>query len=104
MTSVAYFSYLLDKNPARFADMAVAMGENIASLNEAEKPYAFIAALKKLIKRIGMEQLTPSSYGINKTEAEKIAQNSFDTMGGLYDVNPVDLNVADVKTIFENCY
>jgi alcohol dehydrogenase len=104
MTSMAYFSCLLNKNPERFADMAVAMGENIDLLNEAEKPYAFINALKKLIKNIGMENLSPLSYGINKTEAEKIAQNSFDTMGGLYDVNPAKLNLVDVKTIFENCY
>ena len=104
MTSVAYFSYLLDKNPERFADMAKAMGENIELLKESEKPYVFITALKKLIKNIGMEELSPASYGIEKSEAEKIAQNSFDTMGGLYDVNPVTLDLEDVKTIFENCY
>ncbi len=104
MTSVAYFGYVAERDPERFADMAKAMGEDIDALPEAEKPFAFITALKKLIGRIGLKDLRLSSFGIKHEEARKIAQNSFDTMAGLYRVNPVELKIDDVVTIIERCF
>ena len=80
------------------------MGEDVDSLPEEEKPFAFITALKKLIKNIGLEDETLSKYGVKREEMRVLAQNSFDTMGGLYDVTPVKLTVEDVTKIFENAY
>ncbi len=104
MTSAAYFSYLAERSPDRFADMAKAMGADVASLSETEKPFAFITALKKLIENIGMKELRLSSFGVRKDEAQKIAENSFYAMGGLYEKNPVELTVDDVVKIFEKCF
>lgn len=104
MTSVAYFSHLAQKNPERFADMAQAMGENVDDHSPEVQPFAFITALKSLIANIGLDELKLSDFGVKKEEAPKIAQNSFDTMGGLYKVNPVTLKPEDVASIFEQCF
>ncbi len=104
MTSGAYFSYLAERVPERFPALARAMGEDVNRLPEAEKPFAFITALKKLIKNIGIEDEKLSKYGVKQEEMRAFAQNSFDNMGGLYDVTPVKLTVDDVTKIFENAY
>jgi alcohol dehydrogenase len=104
LTSVAYFSHLAKKLPERFGDMAAAMGEDITGLSEADSAMVFVAALKKLIKNIGLEDLKLSDYGVKPDEAQKIAKNSFENMGGLYDVTPVKLTERDVVEIFKNAY
>ena len=43
MLSVAYFSYLAERNPARFPDLAKAMGERTEGLSEKDQAMAFIA-------------------------------------------------------------
>jgi alcohol dehydrogenase len=104
LTSVAYFSHLAKKLPERFGDMAAAMGEDITGLSEADSAMVFVTALKKLIKNIGLEDLKLSDYGVKPDEAQKIAKNSFENMGGLYDVTPVKLTERDVVEIFKNAY
>ncbi len=104
MTSVAYFSKLAEKAPERFPAMARAMGEDVDSLPEAERPAAFIRALRKLIAAIGQAELSPATYGISAAEAETIARNSIDTMGGLYALNPAELSEGEVADIFRACY
>jgi alcohol dehydrogenase len=104
MTSVAYFSKLAEKAPERFPAMARAMGEDVDSLPESERPGAFITALRKLIAAIGQAELSPATYGISAAEAETIARNSIDTMGGLYALNPAELSEGEVADIFRACY
>lgn len=104
MTSVAYFSKLAEKAPERFPAMARAMGEDVDSLPEAERPGAFVTALRKLIAAIGQAELSPATYGISAAEAETIARNSIDTMGGLYALNPAELSEGEVADIFRACY
>ncbi len=104
MLSVSYFSYLAERHPERFPDMARAMGEDVDSLPEKEKPFAFITALKRLIGEVGIGQEKLSAYGVTREELKTLAENSFHTMGGLYDMTPVKLTVADVVKIFEGAY
>ena len=104
MLSIAFFSYVAERNPERFADMARAMGEDIDSLSEEEKPFAFITGLKKLIKNIGLDDETLSNYGVKKEDIPKLAENSISTMGFLYDLTPVGLTVEDTIAIFERAY
>jgi len=104
MTSVAYFSYLAERDPARYGDMARAMGEDAGGSGDGEGPAAFISALEKLIRDIGMDGLKPEQFGLNKEEAAEIARNSLETMGGLYTLTPVRLTQEDVETIFRNCF
>lgn len=104
MLSVSYFSYLAQRSPERFADIAGAMGEDVDALPEKDRPFAFISALKKLIKNVGLEDERLSNYGIKQEEMKTLAQNSFYTMGGLYDITPTKLTLDDVVTIYENAY
>ncbi len=104
MTSVAYFTYLAERSPARFADMAAAMGENTAAMKEGDRPFAFITALRRLIERVGMAGLGPETFGIRKDEAAAIVKNAMETMGGLFALTPVKFSAADAETIFENCF
>ena len=104
MTSVAYFSKLAEKAPERFPAMARAMGEDVDALPAAERPGAFITALRKLIAAVGQAELSPATYGISPAEAETIARNSIDTMGGLYALNPAELSEGEVADIFRACY
>ncbi len=103
-TSVAYFTCLAQRNISRLSDIAGKMGEHVDDLTEAEKPFAFVTALKKLIKKIGLEKADLASFGVKKEEAAVIAQDSMDTGGWLYLCNPVPLNKEDVVKIFESCF
>jgi alcohol dehydrogenase len=104
MLSVSYFSCLAEKHPARFPDMAKAMGEDVDALPEKERSFAFITALKKLIKNIGLEEEKLTDYGVKQEELRTLAENSSYTMGMLYDITPVELTLDDVVTIYENAY
>ncbi len=103
MLSVSYFSCLAQKNPARFPDLARAMGENLDELGEKERPMAFINGLKKLIKNIGFEDKL-SDFDIEQSNLKTFAENSFYAMGSLFDITPAELSMDDVVTIYENAY
>ena len=104
MLSVSYFSYLAERHPKRFPDIAIAMGEDIDSLPEKDKPLAFIGALKKLIRNAGLEDEKLSDYGVKREDLKTLAENSFYTMGKLYDLTPVKLTIEDVLAIYEQAY
>ena len=104
MLSLSYFHYLADRNPARYADMAEAMGVHVEGLKEKDQATAFISATEKLIHDAGLENETLSGYGVKKEDFKALAENSFFAMGGLYDVTPVKLTVDDVIQIFERAY
>jgi len=101
--SVSYFTCLAERNPARFPDLAGAMGENVDKLPEKDRPMAFITGLKKLINNIGFEEKL-SDFGIEKSQLKTFAESSFYTMGSLYDITPVELTLDDVIAIYENAY
>ncbi len=103
MLSVSYFSCLAQKHPARFPDLARAMGENVDELPEKDRSMAFITGLKKLIKNIGFEDKL-SDFGIKQSHLRTFAENSFYAMGSLYDITPAELTLDDVVTIYENAY
>jgi alcohol dehydrogenase len=103
MLAVSYFSCLAQKNPARFPDLARAMGENVDELDEEERPMAFITGLKKLIKNVGFEDKL-SDFGIKRSDLRTFAENSFFAMGSLYDITPAELTLDDVVAIYENAY
>lgn len=95
--SASYFSYLLKKDrkrvEKRYMDMAKAMGEN------GEQPEEFIEALKKLIAAIGLSDLKLTAWGLKKEDAEKLAENSFEAMGALYELDPIKLSREDAACV-----
>jgi alcohol dehydrogenase len=104
MLSVSYFSYLAQRNPARFGDLARAMGEDTAGLSEKDSAMAFIAGLKKLIKNVVLDTEKLADFGIKRDDLKTFAENSFYAMGSLFDITPVKLTPDDVLAIYENAY
>jgi alcohol dehydrogenase len=104
MLSVAYFSHLAERNPARFPDLARAMGENIDGLSEKDAAMEFVTGLKKLIRDIGLEEEKLSDFGVTRQDLKTFAENAFFAMGSLFAITPVDLKMDDVVTIYENAY
>ncbi len=102
--SIAYFSFLAEKKPFRFPDMARAMGEDVDAFPEKERTFQFLKGLEKLINEIGLGEEKLSQYGMRESDIEKLAQNSFYTMGGLYDVTPIKMTEDDVVAIYRKAY
>jgi len=104
MLSVAYFTDVAERNPARFEDLARAMGEDTSALPADEKPFAFITALKKLISAAGLDDEKFSKYGIKKSDIPALAHNALTAMSGGFKVTPVKQEQADVERIFARAY
>lgn len=97
--SVEFFSFLVDKVPAKLAKMAEAMGENITGLSDKEGALLFIEALKKLISAIGMADLDLKKFGVKAEESHTLAENAFFAMGHLFPITPGNMTVEDTENI-----
>jgi len=78
--------------------------ENGVDIPQKERPMAFITGLKKLIGDVGLEEERLADFGIKREDLAIFAENSFYTMGSLYDITPVELKLDDVLAIYENAY
>lgn len=103
-TSVAYFSYLAENNVIRLIDIARKMGEKVDGLPEAKKPFAFVTALKKLIKKSGLETTTLKALGVKREEADTVAQSALDTGGWYNRCTPVQSSKEDIVNIINSCF
>lgn len=101
MISLAYYTFLAKSGSCdeRLIDMAKALGKT-----DADKPTDFVVALQSLQKACGVDQLKMSDYGIQRDELEKIADNAYETMGGLYQVDPCTISKEDTIKILEESY
>jgi len=97
MISKAYFSHFIDKHicDERFVRMTEAMG-----MDNAKRPEDFITALEKLQQDCGVAELKMSSYGIKPDEFASLAKNARDTMGHLFERDPIKLSAEDCVAIF----
>ncbi len=101
MISCAYYAFLAQSGSCdeRLVDMAKALGKQ-----DAAQPMDFVAALKDLQIRCGVDTLKMSDYGISRDEIPVIASNARDTMGGLFTVDPCAITQSDVIAILEESY
>lgn len=101
MISYAYYEKLIEKGVRleRFVDMAKALG-----YPAAEKPTDFLIALRKLQEDCGVADLKMSDYGITRDEISKITKSARDTMGGLFEVDPITVSDQDVIDILNRAY
>jgi alcohol dehydrogenase len=93
MLSEAYFSHFEEKLPERFSNMAEAMGGT-----------GFVGELVKLQEKCGVRDLKMSDYGIAADELEAIAENARDTMGFLFELDPVQVTPAETINILQAAY
>jgi len=80
------------------------MGENVDTLPEAERPFAFIKALQTLIAAVGLAEETLSAYGVKESDIPAMAQNARTAMGSLFACTPVPQGQADIERIFMRAY
>ena len=99
MISKAYWSRFSESAGDRLVAIARALGNK-----EADKPEDFIDALVSLQRKCSVSDLRLSGYGVQPDEFGKIADNAFDTMGGLFRVDPHPLTREDVIAILEESY
>ena len=99
MLSLAYHSFFTDKVPERYIDMAKALGKK-----NADKASDFLEALKELQQACGVADLKMSDYGIVKEDAARYADNAFETMAGLFALDPVQMKKEDVVSIIEKSF
>lgn len=105
MLSLAYYQFFLDKGLGeRYTQMARAMGQEVNKLSDEEKPFAFIAALKKLQKECNVEDLKLSDYGVKFEEIDALAKTAKETMGGLFGYDAYALTHEDTVAILKKAY
>lgn len=104
MLSEAYHTFFASKVPQRYIQLARAMGVDVDSLPEDERPFAFVKAMKKLQQECSVGNLKMSDYGIKEDEIEKLADNAIKTMGGLFEVDPYKLSFEETVQIMRNAY
>ena len=99
MISKAYWSRFFESSGDKLVNIARALGHK-----DAAAPADFIAALDTLQKRCNVHDLRLSGYGVQSEDFGKIADNAFDTMGGLFRADPRPLTREDVIGILEDSY
>lgn len=101
MISKEYYTYFIDHHACdqRFIEMARMLGKY-----DANHPMDFVNALLKLQADCGVDNLKMSDYGIKKNEFDKLAQNARETMGGLFEMDPIPMNHEDCVEIYRKSY
>lgn len=101
MISLAYYTHFARAHAcdAKMIDMARALGDK-----NANDPMDFVKALGRLQAACGVDNLKMSDYGIKREELPKMAKNARDTMGDLFNYDPVPLSEADCIAIYGQSY
>ena len=101
MISAAYYTHFANAGccDARMTDMARALGKA-----DAATAMDFVSALTQLQAACGVDKLKMSDYGIVYDELPAYVDNAFDTMGGLFRVDPCTLTKKDVLEIYRASY
>jgi alcohol dehydrogenase len=80
------------------------MAEAMGKVEHNKSAHSFIKALHELQQRCGVAELKMSNYGIQKKEIPALAQNAYDTMGGLFELDRYKLSLAETISIMEKSY
>jgi alcohol dehydrogenase len=101
MISREYYTYFINKHVCgeRFIQMAKMLGKQ-----DAAAPMDFVTALGELQEACGVADLKMSDYGITPDEFDTLASNARNTMGGLFDFDPVFMSHEDCVAIYKKSY
>lgn len=99
--SKAYYQKLIRLGACRerMAAMARALGKS-----DAERPEDFLTALDALQKECSVDGLALSSFGMSPEEFPALTRNARETMGGLFEVDPVAVSDGDVLEILSGAF
>ncbi len=96
-----YYTYIANSGKCddRLIDMAKALGKT-----DATKAMDFVDALVELQKACGVADVKMSSYGMKYEELEKYVTNARETMGGLFEVDPIEFTNEACLEIMQKSY
>ena len=99
--SKAYYQKLIRLGACRerMAAMARALGKS-----DAERPEDFLTALDALQKECSVDGLALTSFGMSPEEFPALTRNARETMGGLFEVDPVAVSDGDVLEILSDAF
>lgn len=99
--SKAYYQKLIRLGACRerMAAMARALGKS-----DAERPEDFLTALDALQKECSVDGLALSSFGMSPEEFPALTRNARETMGGLFEIDPVAVSDGDVLEILSDAF
>lgn len=99
--SKAYYQKLIQLGACRerMAAMARALGKS-----DAQQPEDFLTALDALQKECSVDGLALSSFGMSPEEFPALTRNARETMGGLFEVDPVVVHDGDVLEILSDAF
>ena len=99
--SKAYYRKLIQLGVCqnRMTAMARALGKA-----GAEKPEDFLTALDALQKECSVDGLALSSFGMSPEEFPALTRNARETMGGLFEADPVVVSDSDVLEILSDAF
>jgi len=99
MLSKAYFSAFANAVPERFKQMAKAM-----TGKESNDPMDFVNALADMQKACLVDELKMSDWNIKESDLPVMVNNARKTMGGLFNVDPVQLNDEKILSIYKQSF
>lgn len=101
MISAAYYENFAKKAECaeRMVQMAKALGDE-----DAKEPMDFVKRLRALQEACGVDDLKMSEYGVDGNDLLKYAVKARDTMGGLFEVDPVPVTEEDCVWILKESY
>lgn len=93
--------YNLERYPARYAEVADAMGRDVSGLSDVEAAHEAVEAVEELIEEVDL----PSSLnelGVDESDLSDIAEKSLETIE-IHD-NPRDADAEDLLAIARDAY
>lgn len=101
MISKAYYTLIANSNACneKMIEMAKALGNK-----NATKAMDFVHTLSDLMVSCGVSTLKLSDFGITLQELDKYALNARETMGGLFEVDPIVISNDDIITILKESF
>lgn len=97
-----FMEYSYSSAPAKFAQIARAMGEEVDGLSETEAALRSIEGVKKLMKKVGLE-FSLGTLGVKEEHIGWLAENSMKTMIYAITNNPKVPDVEEIKSLYRLC-
>ncbi len=96
-----YYTYWAKRGVVddRLITMAKALGKK-----DSCEPMDFVTALKDLKKKCGVHNIKMSDYGIKKEDLEMYTKDAYETMPGLFTVDPAPMPFDDCLEIYKKSY
>lgn len=97
-----FMEYTCKSAPAKFAQIAEALGEDIRNLTEAEAAQKSLEAVKKLMDEVGL-CFSLGKLGVAEEHIEWLVENSIKTMTYAIGNNPRAADSEDLKELYRLC-